>query len=945
MIKRLSLLSAALVITGCSHFSQPDLPQGITLVEQHKVAAGEVGINYQKYTLDNGLTVLLHEDHSDPLVHVNVTYHVGSAREEAGKSGFAHFFEHMMFEGSQHAPVKLHWEVVNAAGGSMNGGTNRDTTRYYNHVPVSELEKVLWLEADRMGFLLPAVTQEKFEIQRDTVKNERAQRIDNRPYGRVGETISQALYPQGHPYSWPVIGWTEDLDRVDVNDLKAFFQTWYGPENAVLTIGGDIDVAATLRWVEQYFAAIPGGAAIPDAPPQPAKLTSDRYVTLEDKISLPLLQFSFPTVSAQHPDEAPLDMLAETLGQGKSSFFYKTFVESGLAVNVGVSHPCSELACNFNVYLVASPTSSKNLTELAKMVEGKLASFANIGVTESVLQHSKNAFRADSIFSLESVSGKVGQLAINETFFGTPDTIAYDLKRYGDVTLADVERVYHQYLHAKPKVVASVVPEGMASAAAYEANYALPAPLKSDGKSAEVTPWHAPDEPFDRSNIPTSSPQPAIAVPQLEQATLKNGIPVVATYSDENPTISLLITLEGDASLFPADKIGVARLTAGMLAEASTEHSAAELTEQLKALGSSIHFSASDVDSYIEVFCLVDALDDTLTILQERLFKPAFDADAFARIKQNQLHFIENNKNYPSSLAGQASNQLRWGKDSRYSVASSGSLQTVKSITLDDVKQFYQAAYTPKAASFVAVGALPMPELIQKLSVFEPWQGQTIRQTKMPEPITAERVGSIYLVDKPGAAQGVVRIIGELPAYDATGEHFKTRLANFSLGGYFGSRLNQTLRQERGYTYGAHSSVYGDKTLGHFTFSSDIRGDVVGPAVAEAITIMHRYQLNGPSEEEIANMRSAAAQKEALKYETPNQKARLLQLIQFYGLDTDYTQQQMTIIESISQQELTQLAQKHMDPKQMFVVVVGDAATIRPQLEANLDWPVIDWTL
>ena len=946
MLRTVTLISSILLVLGCSYQPAPNqTTAGIRLLEQHQPEPGEIGISYQKYQLANGLTLLLHEDHSDPLVHVDVTYHVGSAREEAGKSGFAHFFEHMMFEGSQHAPAKLHWQIVNAAGGNMNGSTNHDFTRYYNRVPNNQLEKILWLEADRMGFLLPAVTQKKFEIQRDTVKNERAQRIDNQPYGRVGETISQALYPQGHPYSWPVIGWVEDLDRVDVNDLKAFFQTWYGPQNAVLTIGGDIDVATTLRWVEKYFGAIPEGQAIPDAQPQPATLSSDRYITLEDKISLPLLQFSFPTVSPQHPDEAPLDMLAEALGQGRASLFYQTFVESGLAVQAGVSHPCSELACNFNLYLVANPASDITLPELAQLVEEKLAEFSDSWGDEQALQRSKNAYRADTIFSLQSVSGKVRQLANNETFFGTPDTIAYDLERYGRVQHSDVERVFRQYIQAKPKLVLSVVPKGMAATAAYPPNFALPAPLSASSKPVKPVVWQAPKEAFARSQIPPAAAAPVITVPTLHRTKLENGIPLMTAYADETPTISMQFTLQGGANLETPDKAGVAALTAQMLAQSTTQHSAAELDELLLELGSSIHFSADYDASYISVFSLVDRLDETLGIVKEFLFQPGFKRSEFERLKQQQLQMIDNDSNYASSLASMAINQLNWGRSSRSGIMSEGNLQSVTSITLEDVKAYYQRAYSPEVSSVVAVGALSVEVLSKKLAFLQQWQGKAPTAPLRGKRLTASRIGKIYLVDKPGAAQGVVRVVGSAPGYDATGEYFKTKLANFALGGSFGARLNQVLRQERGYTYGVNSYLSSGRKSSYFVMETDVRADVVGEAVAETIAIMHRYQLNGPNLEEIAEMRSAASQAEALSYETPGQKAGLLWEVQYYGLSDDFAQQQQTIIGSISQQELTQLAQKHLNPEQMFVVVVGDAKLLRPQLQANLDWPIIDWKL
>jgi len=944
-MKNWILSAAAIALTACSQSPvQPGAGiNGLTFVEQVEKQPGKTTIPYQKYTLDNGLTVILHQDNSDPLVHVNVTYHVGSAREELGKSGFAHFFEHMMFQGSEHIGDDEHFKIVTEAGGDMNGTTNKDRTNYYQTVPANQLEKMLWLESDRMGFLLNAVTQKKFEIQRETVKNERGQRVDNAPYGRLGERIAQAVYPKGHPYSWPTIGYMDDLNRVNVNDLKAFFLKWYGPNNATITIGGDIDAAQTLVLINKYFGQIPAGPSIPKLAKTSVTLDNDRYISFEDNVHLPLVYLSFPTAYARHPDEAPLDLLSSILGGGKTSLLYKNLVKNQIAVQASASHPCSELACTFTLLALPHPASGKSLTDVEQVIRQTISEFETRGVNNDDLTKAKAKMEASFIFGLQSVQGKVSQLAANQVYTGDANYIEKDIARYNNVTKADVMRVFNKYIKNKAAVIASVVPKGQGANVAAPDNFTPQITSLNGDSQTNATDLVLRDTPvtFDRSVTPVAGANKAVDVPTYWQQNFANGIGMLGAISSETPTTSVLLRIPNGHYIENSRQAGIASVTASLMNEASKNFTTEQMSQELEKLGSSISFSAGS--SYTDVFVssLTKNLDKTISLLNEKLFNPALNETDFERIRANQLESIRNNKKDASVQARNAFRALMF-QGTIAAMPVEGTASTLASLTLSDVKKFYQRNYKPKRGQLIVVSDLNQQQIAGKFDGLKNWSGHTgVNELQMLKPSYA--TNTVYLINKDNAAQSAIRIGQRAIKQDITGEFYELGLMNFALGGNFNSRINMNLREDKGYTYGAGSIFYGDKFGGAMVVTAAVRADATIASLIEIKKELADYRTNGITDGELTFMRSAINQQDALKYETPNAKLSFLGQILEHNLTPHFVKRRNDIVANITKQRINDLAHQYLNIDDMTIVIVGDAKTLKPQLR-ELGYTVIDYT-
>jgi zinc protease len=928
--KFLLIAGLALLVTGYVH-SQAKLVEKVTK------NGDELVIPYEKYVLPNGLTLIVHEDHSDPVVHVDVTYHVGSAREEIGKSGFAHFFEHMMFQGSDHVADEQHFKIVTEAGGTLNGSTNTDRTNYYETVPSNQLEKMLWLEADRMGFLLDAVTQQKFEVQRATVKNERGQNYDNRPYGLALENINKNMYPYGHPYSWLTIGYVEDLDRVNVNDLKNFFLRWYGPNNATLTIGGDVNTKEVVKLVEKYFGSIPRGPRVENMKPEVPELDAHRFVSYVDNYArVPLLLEAFPTVANYDADMPALACLAQVLGQGNNSVLYQQLVKKQLALQAGCFSSLNELSGSFIFQVVPYP--GKSLASMYALLNHALDSFEARGVTDDDIAKFKGGIEAQYINSLQSVAGKVSQLAAFQTFTGNPNMIGKLLKMYRSVTKEDVMRVYEKYIKLKHPVVLSVLTKGQENLAVAGNNYTIDkSHYTAPDYGYEGLKYVKAKDHFDRSKMPGNGPNPVVKVPSFWKKDLDKGIKVIGTTNSELPVVTISVQIPGGhlAEANHLDKAGLASFFTDMMSEDTKKRSAEDMSRELQKLGSSISIYSDNDNITFNVQSLRKNLDATLALLEERMLMPKFTEDAFKRIQRQTIESFKQIKSQPSAIADVVFAKLNYGGNNILGIDGAGTEETVKNFTLADVQSYYDHYMTTEGTNVVVVGDVSEDEILPKLAFLQQLPDKKTDIPVLPAAPAVEKT-KIYLVDVPKAAQTEFRV-GYVTGlkYDATGEFYKAGLMNYVLGGAFNSRLNLNLREDKGWTYGARSGFDGSKETGDFVFSSGIKAAATDSALSEIMKEIKNYEQAGITDDEMSFMKSSIGQRDALRYETGFQKAGFIGRILEYNLPGDYVEQQNTILKNISKEEIDALAKKWLNADKMNILVVGDKQRILPGLEKS----------
>ncbi|SDW66811.1 M16 family metallopeptidase [Aequorivita viscosa] len=907
---------------------------------QEKVSEDkEFKVDFETYTLDNGLQVIFHIDRSDPVVAVALTSHVGSAREIEGRTGFAHLFEHLLFLESENlGKGGLDKMSARIGGSGANGSTSRDRTNYFQTVPKDALEKMIWAEADKLGFFINTVTEQVLAKEKQVVKNEKRQRVDNAPYGHNFYVIHKNLYPEGHPYSWEVIGSLEDLQNATLQDVKDFYNRWYVPNNVTLTIAGDIDVDQAKKWVDKYFSEIKRGEDIPKMEKQPVTLSETKKLYYEDNFArVPQLTLTWPGVYQYHPDSYALEVLATYLAKGKKAPLYQTLVEDKkLTDEVDSYQYNSEIAGQFMMQVTAFPNTS--LQEVLNGIEEGLKKFEAEGISEADLDRIKAGQETAFYQGLSSVLGKGFQLAQYEIFAGDPGFVNQDVKNILAVTPDDVMRVYNQYIKGKNYVATSFVPKNQKNLALTDSKLAdvVEEPIVEGAEesfdASVVAEYEKTPSSFDRSVEPPYGESPDVKVPEVWKDELSSGIKLFGIENNEVPLVQYRIQLDGGMLLENSEKIGVSNLLASLMTQGTATKTPEELENAIESLGASINTVATKEAIMIYGNTLAKNYDKTMSLIEEVLLKPRWDEKEFELQKQSVLSQIERQKANPNSIAGIEFDKLIYGESNILSHDNFGTKESVEAITLDDLKTYYNTYFSPNITKFHIVGAVSQAEVSRSLtSLNDKWASKEVSFPEIAE-IKHPETSKIYFYDFPGAKQSILNF--GYPAIAAThADFYPANLMNYRLGGGgFASQLTQELREGKGYTYGVRSGFTGSSIEGTFMISSGVRSNVTYESTALIKEILENYGKNF-NENDLEITKGYMLKSGARAFETLNSKLSMLSNISNYNYPVDYAKQREATVKALTVEEVKALAEKYIRPDRMIYVVVGDAATQLDKLD------------
>jgi len=871
-------------------------------------AAAELpALAFEHYELPNGLDVILHVDRSTPIVGVNVWYHVGSKNEMPGRTGFAHLFEHMMFQGSQHYDDDYFLPLQNA-GGQVNGSTTEDRTNYWENVPSDQLELALFLEADRMGFLLPAMTEEKLANQRDVVKNEKRQG-ENQPYAKAWDLLPGLLYPAEHPYSWTVIGSMEDLSAASLEDVSDFFRRYYAPNNASLAVAGDFDPAQAKAMIEKYFAGIPSGPAVDRLQTWVPRLESERRLLAEDAVELGKVIMAWHIPGNYQPGDAELELLTSVLATGKTSRLYKRLVyDLQIAQEVEVYVDRRELSSAFMIEATARP--GVELARLEAVIDEELAALRAKGVTKDELTLAKVGFEGRFLRSLQRVGawgGKADVFNKYNTFLGDPARLQWDLDRHLAVTPAAVQGFVAEYLGNQQRAVLTIVPATAAVAATAGAPATeLPAP------GAAVT----------------------FAPPAVQRATLAGGLELYLVEKHELPLVQVTLNIRSGWAADPAGRPGTAALTAELLDEGTADRDALTIAEEARRLGARLSTESYFDGSRVSLNVLKRELDGGLDLMSDLVLGASFPVEELERQRQRLLGQIQQDNSQPRVAAMKLMQKRLFGEGHPYAqpMTGTGTAASLARIDREDLRAFHAAHYRPNNAAVVVVGDITLAEATAQLNrAFRKWQPGTVPAASIPAPQTAAGP-RICLVDRPGAQQSII-LLGQLGLERADPGYLPFEVMNAALGGSFIARINMNLREDKGYTYGSYSFLQGFKAAGAFGCSAPVHTQYTGAALGELLREIGDIRGERPiAEQEFNDCKHRLVQGYPARFETLEGIAGQLSDLLVHELPLSEWSDYVARVQAIDRATANRSAREQLDPEAMQIVIVGDRAAVLPQL-------------
>ncbi len=876
------------------------------------VRAQEVDIPYQKFVLDNGLTVIVHEDHKAPIVAVNTWYHVGSKNEKPGKTGFAHLFEHLMFGGSEHAPGRYIDTMERIGATDLNGTTNTDRTNYFENVPTSALDLTLWLESDRMGHLLGSFDEKTLTLQRGVVQNEKRQG-ENQPYGVTRQLITQNTYPAGHPYSWTTIGEMADLDAASMNDVKEWFKTYYGPSNVVLVLAGDIDLKTAKEKVQKYYGDIPPGPPVAHHEVWIAKMSGTHRQKVQDRVPQARIYKIWNMPQFGSADADYLDLVSDVLSSGKSSRFYKRLVyDDQIATDANAFVQLAEIGGQFRVQATARP--GQDLKQVEKELDEELWRFLKDGPTADELARVKSQYEANFIRGIERIGGfggKSDRLAQSQVYLGSPDAYKNSLKRVHDATAEDLKAAANKWLSDGVYILeVSPFPE-----------------YKAEATGA------------DRSKPPAPGTPPELKLPKLQRSALSNGLKIILAERHEVPLVNF--TLAFDAG-YAADQLaspGTSSITMSQLTGGTKTMNALQISDRQELLGAQIS-AGSNLDlSTVHLSSLKSKLDDSLALYADVILNPSFPQSDFERQQKQTLAGIKREENAPVAAALRLMPALLYGTDHAYGnpLTGSGTTASVSKMTRDDLVKFHDTWFKPNNATLIIVGDTTLSEVTPKLeNLFSGWKsGSVPKKTVKTVNLPAKSV--VYLIDKPGALQSVI-VAGIVAPPQNNPKEIAIEAMNDGLGGNFGARLNMNLREDKHWSYGASMRFWDARGQRPYLAVAPVQTDKTKESLLEMTKEFRDVVGSRPlSQEELEKIQANETLSLPGSRETQNAVGNsIVDLVQF-GLPDDYYETYAGKVRALKTSDLADAAHLVMHPDNLTWVIVGDRAKIEAGVrEVNL---------